>query len=144
MMHYIPFTLLTLWLFNGFTLSAQDFVYQPTNPAFGGSYLNYSWMLSSAQAQNGFEEEGVSRDRFERDPLQDFEESLNRQILGQLTRQLFNDQFGEEGLQEGQYELGNYLIDVVPTGEGIQITILDTGTGERPPSAYLIFSRSLV
>jgi curli production assembly/transport component CsgF len=22
----------------------QDFVYQPKNPAFGGSYLNYSWL----------------------------------------------------------------------------------------------------
>ncbi|MGB3587653.1 MAG: curli production assembly/transport component CsgF [Tunicatimonas sp.] len=111
------------------TASAQDFVYQPQNPAFGGSYLNYSWMLSSAQAQNGFEDEEASRERFERDPLQDFEQSLNRQILGQITRQLFNDQFGEGGLQEGQYELGNYQIDVVPSSEGIQITILDTGTG---------------
>lgn len=124
-----PTTLLFLLLLVGTSLSAQDFVYQPQNPAFGGSYLNYSWMLSSAQAQNGFEGEQSSRDRFDRDPLQDFEESLNRQVLGQITRNLFNDQFGEGGLQEGQYELGNYLIDVVPGGDGIQITILDTGTG---------------
>ena len=113
----------------GARLSAQDFVYQPQNPAFGGSYLNYSWMLSSAQAQNSFQDEELSRDRFERDPLESFEEGLNRQILGQITRRLFDNQLGEGGLQEGQYELGNYQIDVVPTGEGIQITILDTGTG---------------
>ncbi len=109
---------------------AQDFVYQPTNPAFGGNYLNYGWMLSSAKSQNDFKDEAESdRSRFESDPLQDFEESLNRQILGQITRNLFNSQFGEEGLQEGQYEMGNYQIDVTPTGEGTQITILDTGTG---------------
>ena len=33
---------------------AQDFVYQPINPAFGGNPYNYSWMLAQAQAQNLF------------------------------------------------------------------------------------------
>ncbi|WKN42131.1 curli production assembly/transport component CsgF [Tunicatimonas pelagia] len=131
MLHHRLFIIFSLWLVN-VTAPAQDFVYQPTNPAFGGSYLNYNWMLSSAQAQNDFQEEGdSSRGRFERDPLDDFEESLNRQLLSQLSRNLYQDQFGEGGLEEGQYELGNYLIDVAPTGEGIQITILDTGTGSE-------------
>ncbi|MCK5278996.1 MAG: curli production assembly protein CsgF, partial [Cyclobacteriaceae bacterium] len=31
---------------------AQDFVYQPVNPAFGGNPYNYSWLLGQAQAQN--------------------------------------------------------------------------------------------
>ena len=111
---------------------AQDFVYQPQNPAFGGSYLNYSWMLSSAQAQNGFtEEQDDYRSRFDRDPLEDFEQTLNRQILSQITRQLTNDQFGEGGLQEGQYEIGNYQIDVAPEAETIQITILDVTSGSQ-------------
>ena len=130
-MYTYTVTLTLSFLLIGSLLFAQDFVYQPQNPAFGGSYLNYSWMLSSAQAQNGFEGEQSSRDRFDRDPLQDFEESLNRQVLGQITRNLFNNQFGEEGLQEGQYEIGNYQIDVIPTGDGIQITILDSGTGSE-------------
>jgi curli production assembly/transport component CsgF len=111
-------------------LIAQDFIYQPQNPAFGGSYLNYSWLLSSAQAQNGFtaEENDISS-RFDRDPLQDFEESVNRQVLNQISRRLFENQFGEEGLQEGQYEIGSYSINVTPSDEGIHITILDTSTG---------------
>lgn len=109
---------------------AQDFTYQPQNPAFGGSYLNYSWLLSSAQAQNSFtEEQDDFSSRFDRDPLEDFQQTLNRQILSQITRQLTNDQFGEEGLQEGQYEIGNYQIDVAPGADAIQITILDTSTG---------------
>lgn len=116
----------------GLSAQAQDFTYQPTNPAFGGNYLNYGWMLSSAQAQNGFTEEQEDyRSRFDRDPLEDFEQSLNRQILSQLSRQLTNDQFGEGGLQEGQYEIGNYQIDVVPGAEAIQITILDASTGSQ-------------
>ena len=110
----------------------QDFVYQPQNPAFGGSYLNYSWLLSSAQAQNGFtEEQDDFGSRFDRDPLEDFQQTLNRQILSQITRQITNDQFGEAGLQEGQYEIGNYQIDVAPGANDIQITILDTSTGSQ-------------
>ena len=110
----------------------QDFVYQPQNPAFGGSYLNYSWLLSSAQAQNSFtDQQDDFSSRFDRDPLEDFQQTLNRQILSQLTRQLTNDQFGEGGLQEGQYQIGNYQIDVAPGADAIQITILDTSSGSQ-------------
>ncbi len=115
-----PKLLLTALLLSGSaSLFAQDFVYQPTNPAFGGNNFNYGWMLSSAQAQNGFTEaqEDFSS-RFDSDPLEDFEQSLNRQILSQLSRQLTNNQFGEEGLQEGQYEIGNYQIERGPRRGG--------------------------
>ena len=37
---------------------AQDFVYKPVNPAFGGDTFNYNWLLSSANAQNQYEDEG--------------------------------------------------------------------------------------
>ena len=124
--------LTTLLLSGSISLLAQDFTYQPVNPAFGGNNFNYGWMLSSAQAQNGFTEEQEDfSSRFDRDPLEDFEQSLNRQILSQLSRQLTNNQFGEGGLQEGQYEIGNYQIDVAPGAEAIQITILDISTGSQ-------------
>lgn len=112
------------------SLLAQDFVYQPINPAFGGSYLNYSWLLNSAQAQNSYtaKEDDLSR-RLQRDPLQEFEQSLNRQVLSQITRRLVDNQFGENGLEEGEYEIGNYSIEVVALGEGVQITIQDISTG---------------
>jgi curli production assembly/transport component CsgF len=31
---------------------AQDFVYQPINPAFGGNPYNYNWLLGQAEVQN--------------------------------------------------------------------------------------------
>ena len=132
-MHPTKLLLTILLLSSSASLFAQDFVYQPVNPAFGGNNFNYGWMLSSAQAQNSFTEEESDdfRSRFDRDPLEDFEQSLNRQILSQLSRQLTQDQFGEGGLQEGQYEIGNYQIDVAPGAEAIQITILDISTGSQ-------------
>ena len=131
-MQHLRYPLLLALAIAGQAAYAQDFVYQPTNPAFGGNNFNYGWLLSSAQAQNGFtEEQDEVRSRFDRDPLQDFEQTLNRQILSQLTRQLTQDQFGEGGLQEGQYEIGNYQIDVAPGADAIQITILDITTGSQ-------------
>jgi curli production assembly/transport component CsgF len=110
-------------------VQSQDFVYQPVNPAFGGSNFNYSWMLSAAQVQNGFQE---ARENFlSQDPLADFEESINRQILSRISREIIGKQFGEEGLQEGQYTFGNFQVDVRPGDEGIQVNILDTSSGSE-------------
>jgi curli production assembly/transport component CsgF len=112
-------------------VSAQDFVYTPKNPAFGGNTFNYQWMLSSAQAQDTYEELQVV-DRYSsyyRDPAQDFQESLNRQILSRLSREIVENQFGEEALAEGTYMLGDYQIDIGNASDGISITIIDHVTG---------------
>jgi len=116
------------------TLIAQDFTYQPKNPAFGGNVLNYNWMLSSANAQNTIEapeQDDPFSSRFNRDPLTDFQENLNRQILNQLSRNLVSNQFGEEGLEEGSYQIGNFQIDVTEELDGISVQILDSGTGDQ-------------
>lgn len=109
-------------------VKAQDFVYEPKNPAFGGSYLNYSWLLNSAQSQNKLEDP-TQTNAYGRDALTDFEESLNRQILNQLSRKIVENQFGEDGLQDGQYILGNYQINIGSDESGVNININDTGTG---------------
>lgn len=109
-------------------LKAQDFVYEPKNPAFGGSYLNYSWLLNSANAQNTFEDPSQTSG-LQRDPLEDFQQNLNRQILNQLSRRIIQSQFGEEGLQDGNYTLGSYQIEIGSDGGGVNINIYDNSTG---------------
>lgn len=111
---------------------AQDFVYTPKNPAFGGNTFNYQWMLSSAQAQDTYEAPGNGSDpysRYNSNPVDDFAESLNRQILSRLSRELVTRQFGEEALSEGSYVLGDYQIDIGNAGDGININIVDNSTG---------------
>lgn len=110
--------------------AAQEFVYQPTNPAFGGSYLNYSWLLSSAQAQNLYQNQGSSR--FTRDPLQDFEQSLQRQILSQLSREIVSSRFGGiDFTQEGRFDLGDFIIEVTPGLNGLNVSIFNVLTGDE-------------
>lgn len=112
------------------TAKAQDFVYQPKNPAFGGSYANYSWLMNSANQQNKFQ---GGRSGFSRDPLANFEESLQRQVLSQLTRQIIGDRFGEDNInldEQSSYEFGEFNINVNPGPDGVSIDIQNILSGE--------------
>lgn len=109
---------------------AQPFVYQPKNPAFGGSYLNYSWLLQSAEAQKDFPEERV--DRFTRNPFDDFQQSLQRQILSQLSRELIFNRFNNLDLtKEGRFDLGDYVVEVTPGLDGLSIRVIDVLSGDE-------------
>ena len=117
-----------VFIYNG-NLFPQQLVYTPTNPSFGGNPLNGSWMFSQAQAQNGFTSGGVSTSLQQNDPLADFADNLNRQILSELSRNLISSLFGETGLEAGRYEIGDFIIDVSPGANGINIVINDLSTG---------------
>jgi curli production assembly/transport component CsgF len=114
---------------------AQDFVYTPRNPAFGGNPYNYSWLLSSAQAQNKHKEATATSSAGSTtsgtNTLANFTQSLNQQILSQLSRQIVSKQFGEGGLTAGTYVLGDYQIQVSDQTNGLNITILDNKTGSQ-------------
>lgn len=125
-------TLLIVFFFVAGKTYAQDFTYQPKNPAFGGNPYNYSWLLSSAQAQNDIKETSSSTyNPYSTNPLKDFSESLNRQILSQLSRQIVARQFGEDALSAGTYVLGDYQIEVGDQADGLNITIVDNKTGSQ-------------
>ncbi|MGY6744158.1 MAG: curli production assembly/transport component CsgF [Cecembia sp.] len=110
---------------------SQQLVYTPRNPAFGGNTFNYQWLLSSAQAQDTNRDPNqVDRSfGFNRDPLTEFSESLNRQILNRLSRELVTRQFGEGSIEQGTYILGDFQIEINDGGSGLNITITDTRTG---------------
>lgn len=132
-MKKILFTFMSAMLLFSIKVTAQDFVYTSQNPAFGGNPYNYSWLLSSAQAQDTYKAPTEETDLYSRyygsDPVDDFAESLNRQILSQLSRQIVARQFGEDALAEGSYLLGDYQIDIGGESGGLSITILDNTTG---------------
>ena len=111
-------------------MNAQDLVYTPKNPAFGGNPYNSQWLLATAQAQNSFKDPNAqSQDNLSE--LGQFTQNLNQQLLGQVSRSLFLDQFGDKGLQPGTYNFGSLAIDIYPSNAGLVINILDTNTGEQ-------------
>lgn len=114
------------------SLNAQQMVYKPINPAFGGDTFNYQWLMSSASAQNQFDG-GTSRlsGLSNLNSLDSFTDSLNRQVLSELSRKLFGDKFGDGELQPGTYVFGSIYLEVIQTGQGLLISILNTDTGEQ-------------
>ena len=109
--------------------AAQPLVYQPKNPAFGGFASNYSWLMQSAEAQKDPVTSNTSS--FFRDPLADFQQSLQRQILSQLSRELILNRFGNLDLEQGgRYDLGDYIIEIVPGLESIAVKIFNVLTGD--------------
>lgn len=132
MMRILFKTLIIVFFFVAGKTYAQDLVYTPKNPAFGGNPYNYSWLMSSAQAQNDITEDSDDAySGYSSDPLEDFTESLNRQILSQLSRQIVTRQFGEDALTSGTYTLGSYQIEIGDQNDGLNITITDSSTGTQ-------------
>lgn len=125
-------TLLLMALFFGVFINsnAQDLVYKPKNPAFGGDTFNYQWLLSSADTQNDFKED--SKTGFEqKTELERFKENLNNQLLNKISNSLFENQFGDKGIAEGSYVFGSLAVDIYPSNLGLVVDILDTDTGEQ-------------
>ena len=57
------------------SVSAQDLVYKPRNPAFGGDTFNYQWLASSAESQNKFKETSTAKTA--KTDLEKFADQLN-------------------------------------------------------------------
>ncbi|UYZ59612.1 curli production assembly/transport component CsgF [Hymenobacter latericus] len=129
-----------MWLLLGLLArpaAAQDLVYEPKNPSFGGgNTFNYQWLLSSASAQNTIEDTNARDGRDGRDnadPLTSFADNLNKQLLAQLTNRFITSQFGSGTgpVKPGNYTVGVYQIEVVPGSNGVTIKITDSGTGNQ-------------
>jgi len=106
------------------TVNAQEIVYKPINPSFlGGNPFNANWLLSKASAQNKFKEAGATKDK--KSELDKFTNTLNRQLLNQISRDLFQDKFGENGLQEGTFTFGSLVVEISPSLEGMTFDIFD-------------------
>jgi curli production assembly/transport component CsgF len=119
---------LVVCLLMGFCANAQDLVYKPINPAFGGETFNYQWLLNSAEAQNKFKETDVGVNET---ALQLFKNNLNNQLLSQVSNSIFQKQFGDNGIVPGSYTFGSLSVNIYPSNLGLVVDILDTDTGEK-------------
>ncbi|APX99644.1 curli production assembly/transport component CsgF [Lacinutrix venerupis] len=110
---------------------AQQFSYKPLNPAFGGDTFNYNWLISSANAQNGFTQARTETE--EESELDRFGEQLNQQVLSQISRALLAQQVDAVGdfNEEGTFTFGSLNVEVFESDEGLVINILDTLNGEQ-------------
>lgn len=104
---------------------AQDMVYTPVNPSFGGNPFNSSHLLSTAQQQNEHDNQSFTP----LDPQQQFADSLERRILSRTSQLITERIFGEGEDDSGEFTIGDQQIAFERTGEQVEIVLTDLTTG---------------
>ncbi|MGL4613781.1 MAG: curli assembly protein CsgF [Shewanella sp.] len=99
---------------------STELVYTPVNPAFGGNYLNGSYLLSNAAAQNSYKNgSGYTPPT----ALERLASSLESRLMSQL----FNDAANGGN---GYLKTNDFEIQVVNEDGTLLVHIKDLATGE--------------
>lgn len=118
---------------------AGNLIYQPVNPAFGGSPLNGPWLQSEAAAQN------IPQARQQREtqvfssnsslsrlgnltPGQIFAQQLQSQLYSSLANQITRAIFGENAQQNGTFSFQGTTINFERVGPNVRVSINDGQT----------------
>lgn len=111
--------------------AATDLVYRPVNPSFGGDPLNGPTLLNQANAQNKYKDPAEAERFGNQTPLQQFNEQLQRAVLGRIASSVSGGLFDGSGqLIPGVVETADFRIAIVDLGSGVlSITTTDKVTG---------------
>ena len=109
---------------------SQQFSYKPMNPFFGGDTFNYQVMLSSASAQNQYDDNNYGGYSIP-SAIGNFQDQLNRQILNKISNGLFGTDYNQQTMEPGVYNYGSMNISVTEYFGGVNIRIIDINTGEQ-------------
>lgn len=116
---------------------AGNLIYQPVNPAFGGSPLNGSWLQSEATAQNFYQREEqrqstiqstLQQQKTQQSPGQIFAQQLQSQLYSSLANKITSAIFGENAQNSGNFSFQGTNISFQRIGADVQVTINDGQT----------------
>jgi curli production assembly/transport component CsgF len=107
--------------------AAQDMVYTPIDPSFGGNPFNSSHLLGIANAQNKFKDPSASTGGSQADI---FARQLQSRLLSALSSQIVNAIFGNNAQENGTISFGNQSIEWARSLDEVTLTITNTDTGE--------------
>ena len=116
---------------------AGNLIYQPVNPAFGGSPLNGSWLQSEASAQNFYQREESRRSTIQstlqqqeqkQTPGQVFAQQLQSQLYSSLANKITSAIFGENAQNSGNFSFQGTTISFARDGANVNVTINDGQT----------------
>lgn len=122
---------------------ASELIYYPRNPSFGGNPAYGHVLLNSALATKTHTDPGL--DSFmgleEKTPLEQFNETLERQVVNRLTTAATSKIIGPNGnLIPGNLETDNFIINIADMGNGmLNVTTTDKLTGAT--TAFMVSSQ---
>jgi curli production assembly/transport component CsgF len=106
------------------TAFADDLVYTPVNPSFGGNPFNSSHLLGVANAQNDYE-----RARTRESEADQFIRMLQSRLLSSLASRVSDAILGENAQPTGEIVYGSQTVRWETLIDSIRLTIIDTSTG---------------
>jgi curli production assembly/transport component CsgF len=107
-------------------VSAGDLVYQPVNPAFGGSPLNKDFLMGTAEAQNRPKRRDQKRqDAISNDPITQFQTSLNQRLLSGLADKIVESIYGENAANSGTFTVEGTTVSFVKLNGTVKLTVSD-------------------
>ncbi|WP_338241650.1 curli assembly protein CsgF [Aurantiacibacter hainanensis] len=106
---------------------AQDMVYEPIDPSFGGNPFNSAHLLGVANAQNDYKDPNARNSNSQADI---FARQLQSRLLSALSSQIVDAIFGDNPQERGTISFGGQTIDFVRGLTEITLTITDDETGE--------------
>jgi len=108
-------------------VEAQDIVYQPVDPSFGGNPFNSAHLLGIANAQNDYKDPKAASSNSQADI---FARQLQSRLLSALSSQIVDAIFGENPQESGTISFGGQTINFVRSLTEVTLTITDDETGE--------------
>jgi curli production assembly/transport component CsgF len=115
-------TAMGLALAAGGAVQAQQLVYTPINPQFGGNPFNSTQLEADASAQNQFKNTGSTQNQTE---AQLFAQELQSQLLASLANQVAQAIFGPNAAPSGTFAFGGESVTFTRGLGEITVTITD-------------------
>jgi len=113
---------------------AEQIVYTPVNPSFGGNPNNASGLLANANAQNNYKDPAAVNALKKLTPLQQFNTNLQQFVLNRIAASVTANIIGPGGaLKPGTISTQDFTIVVAqPAGVGgpLTVTTTDINTGQ--------------
>ena len=106
---------------------AQDMVYQPVDPSFGGNPFNSAHLLGIANAQNDYKDPSARQTNSQADV---FARQLQSRLLSALSSQIVDAIFGDNPQEQGTISFGGQTIEFVRSLTEVTLTITDDTSGE--------------
>ncbi|HAY07908.1 MAG TPA: curli assembly protein CsgF [Hyphomonas sp.] len=111
----------------GFAATAQELIYKPVNPSFGGDSFNSAHLLGIANAQNDYKDPNSPTTG--NSQIDQFLRQLQSRLLSSLAAQVNDAIFGDNPQQSGTITFGDQVITFVRLLDSVQLTITDNTTG---------------
>jgi len=130
--------LLVLGLMATQPAAAQELVYTPVNPSFGGNPFNSAHLLGVANAQDDTEAPSSGSSG---DPQADlFIRQLQSRLLSGLASEVSNAIFGDNPQDYGRVVFGDQIVEFQRGLDSITLTIFDASTGTTTEIVVPVFT----